>query len=542
MKIGVSLASAILFLVMGLVISAPAEVVGHFTQVEGRVEILKGGKLPAGAAKVKEGVEPKDVVRTKSLSRAQITFLDNTTVTLSPETRFAVEEYGFDAAQGKRSAVMNLFQGLAHFVVSQVFKVKEPDFIVKTHTAVMGVRGTEVGIRLSPNDSTFLNFQGLVRVGNVFPEVGAAFRPAEKIAYSFGHAFVDLADMQGCVVPWDLPPTLPFRITPEDRALFMQQLQVGLIGRQASSDMPAPPPASQVASLPAIVSPVVMEQVQTEFNNITIPPPVPAPPSPSAKFVDLAFSQIWTGPAAISGVVQPTATFSATSPGSGTFTITGYAPGSLTVSIFPDGFTLSNFVYRATITTPFARWNRFWTGSFNTTATGTLSGAPNGPLTGIMTMTNTSSSGQTFIYQGPVTYNNGTLTYTFQYTPGTAGQASTVNIFTTNGGDPQGIVPTGTLTQVANPTIILASATSALVRLSAPTAPRPGVRLSPPTAPRLGVRLSAPTAPKTGVQSSAPAGPDTGVQLSAPLAPARVQVSPVAGVQLGQPPVMPARR
>ncbi len=80
----------------------------------------------------------------------------------------------FDPGKGKRSAVLQLFQGLAHLVVTQVFKVQEPDFLVKTHTAVMGVRGTEVGIRLSPNDTTFLDFHGLVRVANIFPELGDA--------------------------------------------------------------------------------------------------------------------------------------------------------------------------------------------------------------------------------------------------------------------------------------------------------------------------------------------------------------------------------
>ena len=95
-------------------------------------------------------------------------------MTISPEARIAIEEYMFDPAKGKRSAVLQLFQGLAHFVVSQVYKVQEPDFIVKTHTAAMGVRGTDVGIRLTPNDTTFLCFKGLVRVANIFPEVGDA--------------------------------------------------------------------------------------------------------------------------------------------------------------------------------------------------------------------------------------------------------------------------------------------------------------------------------------------------------------------------------
>jgi len=84
MKTGTSLVTAILLLIMGLVATAPAEVVGRLTQVEGRVDLLKAGKLPAAAAKLEDAVEPGDVLRTKSLSKAQITFVDNTVITISP--------------------------------------------------------------------------------------------------------------------------------------------------------------------------------------------------------------------------------------------------------------------------------------------------------------------------------------------------------------------------------------------------------------------------------------------------------------------------
>ena len=58
----------IIILAIGLLLAWPslslAEVVGHLTQVEGRVELLKGGKLPAAEAKAQDGVEPGDVLRT----------------------------------------------------------------------------------------------------------------------------------------------------------------------------------------------------------------------------------------------------------------------------------------------------------------------------------------------------------------------------------------------------------------------------------------------------------------------------------------------
>jgi hypothetical protein len=213
-------------------VGAGAAVVGRLTQVEGRVNLLKGGNLPAITVKTGDPVGPGDVVRTKSLSRAQITFIDNSTLTISPESRIAIAEYLMDPAQGKRRAVLEIFQGLALAVVNKIFKVEEPDFVIKTHTAVTGVRGTEIGFRLSPNSSTIMNFKGRTQVGNIFPEVSQRFLKTFKVAYSSipwnqeSGKWVFLEDMQGTVVGRDLPPTLPYTLTPQDRDLFMRSLTV----------------------------------------------------------------------------------------------------------------------------------------------------------------------------------------------------------------------------------------------------------------------------------------------------------------------------
>lgn len=369
-----------------------AEVVGHLTQVEGRVELLKGGKLPAVVAKPQDGLEPGDVLRTKSLSRAQITFLDNTTVTLSPESRFAVEEYSFDAAKGKRSAVMQLFQGLAHFAVSQVFKVQEPDFVVKTHTAIMGVRGTEVGIRLSPNDTTFLNFHGLVRVGNIFPEVGASFKKPEKIAFSFGNTFVDLKDMQGSVVGRDLPPSLPFTISDEDRKFFMRQLGIGPQGRTTGGTSEGAP-GGLADNLPPAVSPAVINRVESILNNLTIPPRlvVVQQQSPTESF---SFSQTFTNPGSFSfatGPLMNTAIFS------GTIDV------SRTVA-YPGSFTAVFNNLTTSIISGLPSTGDY--GNFMVTANSiTVSGQRGGVLTGTMTLNGDAVGSQTstfFTLTGPV--------------------------------------------------------------------------------------------------------------------------------------------
>jgi hypothetical protein len=218
----------ILIFQVGPLAGAQGDVVGRLTQVEGRVDILRGGELPATPVKVDDGVKAGDVLRTKSLSKAQITFIDDSTLTISPESRVGIEAYMFDSAQKKRNAVVQLFKGLAHVVVSKISQSAEPDFVIKTQTAIMGVRGTDFGVRLHPNSAEILNFEGRLQVGNIFPEVSQLFRRAFKAAYSFGSGagggnWVFLHEMQGTTVARGLPPTLPYGLSSQDRDMFMRQ-------------------------------------------------------------------------------------------------------------------------------------------------------------------------------------------------------------------------------------------------------------------------------------------------------------------------------
>jgi hypothetical protein len=285
--------SAWVGLALMLIVSsvAGAGVVGRLTQTEGRVDLLKGGNLPAIPVKLGDTVEPGDVIRTKSLSKAQITFIDESTVTLSPEARFAIEEFKFEPGQGKRRAVLEIFQGLALTVVNKILKAEEPDFVIKTQTAIMGVRGTEFGIRIQPNSSTILNFSGRTQVGNIFPEVSRLFLKAFKVAFAWnsgGSQWVLLQDMQGTTVAKNLPPTVPYGLTPQDQMLFMRQLTTYVATQSQDHQGPAPR-GSLGANIPIIINPAGPQDTLRILNSLAVPPKVvplpqklpPPPPKPS---------------------------------------------------------------------------------------------------------------------------------------------------------------------------------------------------------------------------------------------------------------------
>jgi hypothetical protein len=207
---------------------ASAAVVGHLTQVEGRVDLLRRGQLPAIPVKLQDKVESGDLLRTKSQSQAQVTFLDNSILTIFPESRVGIEEYRFDTAKGKRMAVLQLFQGQAHAVILKAVQDQQPDFVIKTHTAVVKARGAELGCRIYPNFSTIMNFAGHSSVINISPDVKEE---------------VNLNDMQSTTVAWFRSPTPRLEISAEDRRLFMAS--TGLkdgnhVGGPVAADVVAP--------------------------------------------------------------------------------------------------------------------------------------------------------------------------------------------------------------------------------------------------------------------------------------------------------------
>ena len=154
MKRKFRLALGVILIITALLpLAAAAAPVGRFTMVEGHVDLLKQGNLPAIPVKVQDGVETGDVVRTKARSKAQITFVDDTALTLAPESRVAVADYIYDPNRSQRRATLRVFRGMVHTVVNRILQLQEPDFIVQTATGTLGVRGTEWYTLLKPNST-----------------------------------------------------------------------------------------------------------------------------------------------------------------------------------------------------------------------------------------------------------------------------------------------------------------------------------------------------------------------------------------------------
>ena len=269
----------IMLIVMAVLIplAAHAAVVGRFTLITGQVDLLKGGKIPGIPAKVQDGVEPGDVIRTKSRAKAQLSMVDASVITLAPESRLAIADYQYNPARGERRAVLRLFRGLVHTVVNRIIKTEEPDFIMETHTAAIGVRGTDWYTLLGPNSTGVYLPRGLLGVSSNLTTV-----PALLLLQS-GHFTQVLQGRQ---------PSLAQPLTPEILRMLEQLMDTGLTGGGLGFSPPARGTGAQYQTplilpgspeqklLQQTIPPVLVPQHQTAPPVQTVPAPVQPAPAP----------------------------------------------------------------------------------------------------------------------------------------------------------------------------------------------------------------------------------------------------------------------
>ena len=157
-----------------------AEAVGKITRVEGRVDILRQGALPAIPAHVGDALFQKDMVRTKSSSRAEILFRDNTVLRIAQRSRIDISEY-FTGESNK--GIIKLSRGQVQAVVDKNVTKRislapgANRFEIQTPNAVAGVRGTTFDVLYDRNVTSVLLKDGDICVFNVKSEANVVCMP-----------------------------------------------------------------------------------------------------------------------------------------------------------------------------------------------------------------------------------------------------------------------------------------------------------------------------------------------------------------------------
>jgi hypothetical protein len=115
--------------------------VGFVNKVENEAEVVTG--QAAATALVGTAVHMKDELRTGADGRLQVTFRDNTVLTLGENASVVIDSYIYDPDQSLGETVLQATKGAFRFATGRIKELREKKIAISTPLANIGARGTE---------------------------------------------------------------------------------------------------------------------------------------------------------------------------------------------------------------------------------------------------------------------------------------------------------------------------------------------------------------------------------------------------------------
>ena len=113
-----------------------AELVGTVTKIENQAQI--GTRNAA----VGSPVFMNDRLRTGANARLEVTFRDNSVLTLGEKANVVVDRYVFNPDKGSADVILNATQGALRFAGGKIEQMHQKNIVVNTPNAALAVRGT----------------------------------------------------------------------------------------------------------------------------------------------------------------------------------------------------------------------------------------------------------------------------------------------------------------------------------------------------------------------------------------------------------------
>jgi len=163
---------------------------------------IEGNDRP-GPQVIKSGgtILTNDTLNTSANARMQALLVDETALTLGPNSSLTIDKFVYDPNKGSGEMVANMVRGSLRFVSGRSSALGKPQFKIKTPVGVMGIRGTSTIIVEREQGQSF--FMGLVGPG---PDNNVGLPPSKiEFANDYGSQTVDKAGV-GFFVEVNQPP------------------------------------------------------------------------------------------------------------------------------------------------------------------------------------------------------------------------------------------------------------------------------------------------------------------------------------------------
>ena len=146
---GLKRSGCVLAMVLGTatpVVAQAAAPAGHVKTSTGAAFIVRNNATIA--AKPGAAVFETDTLRTGADGTVGITLKDDTRVSLGPASEVRIERYMYAPGEGGYAMVLRFARGVAAYVSGRMAKLAPDSIRLETPSAIVGVRGTTVAIRV----------------------------------------------------------------------------------------------------------------------------------------------------------------------------------------------------------------------------------------------------------------------------------------------------------------------------------------------------------------------------------------------------------
>ena len=113
----------------------------------GPVFVLRGANRVA--LKPGDALYEKDVLQTDAGGSVGVTFIDNTVMSLGPNSEAALAQYNFDSSNFTGTMQTDMHKGTLSMVSGDIARSSPTAMTVRTPTAILGVRGTSFAVEVN---------------------------------------------------------------------------------------------------------------------------------------------------------------------------------------------------------------------------------------------------------------------------------------------------------------------------------------------------------------------------------------------------------
>ena len=138
----------LVLLAFGSVASAEPTAIGKAKIVNGKVLVIRSGA--STQVKVGDVLNEHDVFETGADGSIGITFTDNTSFSIGPNSHVAIDTYFFDPKNLKGNMLAKLKKGTMMVRTGELTRQAPGSVQIKTPRTVLGVRGTTFVVSVDP--------------------------------------------------------------------------------------------------------------------------------------------------------------------------------------------------------------------------------------------------------------------------------------------------------------------------------------------------------------------------------------------------------